>query len=142
MPNKITREEAQATLEAGLMRWENYQFPSGNTDCSVVSTEAMDTCWDICLLLKMGNSSRTLGYYAPAASTKGLKYGRSHIVIHNHQYGRKLYDVSDTVLHELAHHIHRTCFKHDREAHGAKWRWICKIIGANPRATQSPAEEL
>ncbi len=145
-PGYITQGRAQEVLELGLGRWEDYCFPAGPDNCNnatavrysgAISDEIMDRCWDIELYLRLEQPSKNLGTYSPDKSRNGKRHGRNYINIFPHHIDGKHYDIEDTVLHELAHHIHSISYPHDREAHGQKWKWICKIVGANPRATQS-----
>ncbi len=135
-----TKKEAQEILELGLNRWENYIFPSNaSLDYNIkanalISEETMDSCWDIELILRLDTVSSMLGYYASEKTSHGKKYGRSYIQINSHTVKNKSYDVTDTILHELAHHIHRVAYPKDKQAHGAKWKWICQIVGAKPQA--------
>ena len=110
-------------------------LPAGIDLNATISEATMDDCWDIELFLRLDTTARTLGFYASKLTKKGKKYGRSFIQINNHGRGDSSYDIYDTILHELAHHIHRTAYPKDLEAHGAKWKWICRIIGANPKAS-------
>ncbi len=132
----MTKKEAQHILELGLNRWEEYIFPknAGLDYNAIISEDTMDDCWDIELMLRLDNISNTLGFYASEKTKHGKKYGRSYIQINSHTVKNKSYDITDTILHELAHHIHRVAYPKDNTAHGAKWKWICQIVGAKPQA--------
>jgi len=149
MPHDISTKEAQSLLQTGLERWENYIHPAGSEHLSTISEEVMDDCWDIELYLRLGQKNSSLGTYYPDRSKDGKRHGRNFINIFSHEVdcspaqslgGTLKYDVRDTILHELAHHIHRKCYGHDNQSHGHKWKWICKIIGANPSAKASAVD--
>ena len=132
MGHIITKEEAVEVLTAGLNRWEDYISP-GDTLQSCPE-ELMDKCWDIDMYFKMSKIKGPLGEYAGIGTTWAKKKynGKPTIHIYNHERNNKYYDIRDTVLHELAHHIAWVVYK-DR-GHGPRWAWVCQILGANPSA--------
>ncbi len=103
--------------------------------------DLIDKCWDINLYMEPSHKLGSLGIYA-CDLTKHSKARNSEngIHIYNHNREGTLYDMVDTILHELAHHIVYICYKPEwksQGAHGAKWKWVCRVLGANPSALAS-----
>ena len=119
-----TRERALEVLEAGLVRWEAYE-PHNLTE------DILDKLWDVSMYVKPGGGKNALGVYSPL-----LK----EIYIYDHERAGRHFDAEDTVLHELAHHIMAVMYPREERqtgVHGEKWKWVCKILGCNPRASQA-----
>jgi hypothetical protein len=123
MISTITRAQALEVLTEGLERCENYMHAN-------LTEDTLDDLWNINLYLKPAHNEGPLGTY---------HCGKNMIHVYNHVRGIKHYDAADTILHELAHHIMWICYRAQERtqgAHGAKWRWVCQVLGANPRASQ------
>ncbi len=140
----LTRAEALEVLTTGLERWEEYFNPQGTMALQpdVGLAILIDKCWDINLYMEPSRKLGSLAIYACELTKHSMaRNSENGIHIYSHNREGTLYNMVDTVLHELAHHIVYVCFKpewRNQGSHGARWKWVCRVLGANPSAMAKP----